>query len=77
MLPLPTVMVCRGLTLPDPERCEHQFLGSAGAHHLTELCIYPTERAEESRSSLGKMFVYKVNNCALAGSVAAEELGWK
>lgn len=29
-------------------------LGSAGAHHLTELGIYPTERGEESCSGLGK-----------------------
>lgn len=51
-----------------------QFLGRAGAHHLAELCFCPTDRGENC-SSLGKVFIDKVNNCALAGSIAAEELG--
>lgn len=51
-----------------------QFLGSASAHHLT---VFTPQRGEESCSSLGKVFIYEVDNCELSGSVAAEELGWK
>lgn len=78
VLPLPAVMVCRGLTLPDPGRCERHSSWEVLVLIILHSSVFtPQSRAEESHSWLGKMFIYQVNNYALAGSVAAEELGWK
>lgn len=76
VLPLPTVMVCRGLTLPDPGRCDHHSSWEVLVLIILQNSVFTPQR-EESCSSLGKMFVSKVNIYAWGGSVAAEELGWK
>lgn len=76
MLPLPTVTIFRGLTLPVPGRCEHDSSWEVLVLIILQSSVFTPHR-EEGCSSLGKMFIYKVNNCALGGCVAAEELGWK
>lgn len=78
VLPLPSVMLCRGLTLPDSGRCEQHMSWEVLVLIILQNSVFTPQR-EERRAvqAWGKMFIYKVNICELAGSVAAEELGWK